>query len=69
LIPVGTGGQMMAMSFDYYQEVDLKTARELIVYDINEYLSVINGNNEIKPYLHEYPFTGLLHNSLEKIKS
>jgi hypothetical protein len=59
----GTGGQMMddiqmmAMSFDYYQEVDLKTARELIVHVINEYLSAINSNKEIKPYLHEYPFT------------
>lgn len=60
---VGTGGQMMddiqmmAMSFDYYQEVDLKTARELIVHVINEYLSAINSNKEIRPYLHEYPFT------------
>ena len=60
---VGTGGQMMddiqmmAMSFDYYQEVDLKTARELTVHAINEYLSAINNNKEIRPYLHEYPFT------------
>ena len=60
---VGTGGgmmddiQMMAMSFDYYQEVDLKTGRELIVHVINEYLSAINSNKEIRPYLHEYPFT------------
>ena len=59
----GTGGQMtddiqmMAMSFDYYQEVDLKTGRELIIYVINEYLSSINSNKEIRPYLHEYPFT------------
>jgi hypothetical protein len=63
LFPAGTGGrmmddiQMMAMSFDYYQEVDLKTGRELIVHIINEYLSAINSNKEIKPYLHEYPFT------------
>ena len=60
---VGTGGQMMddiqmmAMSFYYYQEVNLKTARELITYVINEYLSTINSNKEVKPYLHEYPFT------------
>ena len=58
----GTGGQMMddiqmlAMSFDYYQEVDLKTGRELIVHVINEYLSAINSNKEIRLYLHEYPF-------------
>jgi len=60
---VGTGGQMMddiqmmAMSFDYYQEVDLKIGRELIVHIINEYLLAINSNKEIRPYLHEYPFT------------
>jgi hypothetical protein len=49
--------QMMAMSFNYYQEVDLTVARELIVYAISEYLSDINNNEEIRPYLHEYPFT------------
>ncbi len=60
---VGTGGrmmndiQMMAMSFDYYQEVDLKKARELLVYAVNEYLLDINNNEGIRPYLHEFPFT------------
>lgn len=60
---VGTGGsmiddiQMMAMSFDYYQEVDLSTARELLVEVINAYLSAINDNETIRPHLHNYPFT------------
>ncbi|GEM_PF-1055380 len=60
---VGTGGQMMydikmlAMSFYYYQEVNLRTARELVVYAINKYLSEINSSKEIKPYLHTVPFT------------
>lgn len=59
---VGIGGrmmddiQMMAMSFYYYQEVDLRKARELVLYAINKYLLAIN-NNRIRPYLHEYPFT------------
>ena len=63
LILIGTGGQMMheiemlAMSFNYYQEVDLNTARNLIVYAINEYLSNINDNKKIRPYLSNYPFT------------
>jgi hypothetical protein len=63
LILVGTGGQMMhkiemlAMSFDYYQEVTLETARALIVYAVKEYLSDINNNEEVRPYLHNYPFT------------
>jgi hypothetical protein len=63
LCVIGTGGQMMhdiqmmAMSFNYYHEVDLKVARELIIYAINEYLADINNNKEVRPYLHEYPFT------------
>ncbi len=60
---LGTGGRMMddikmmAMSFNYYQEIDLKTARELLLYTVNQYLSNINNNEEVRPYLHEYPFT------------
>ena len=63
LILIGTGGrmmddiQMMAMSFNYYHEVNLEQARELIVYSINKYLSDINNSQEIRPYLHEYPFS------------
>jgi hypothetical protein len=60
---IGTGGgmmndiQAMHMSFHFYQEVDLKEARELVVYAVNEYLLDINNNEEIRPYLHEFPFT------------
>lgn len=60
---VGTGGKMMGdiqamdMGFFFYQEVDLKEARNLIVYVINEYLFEINNHEEIRPFLHEYPFT------------
>ena len=63
LFLIGIGGRMMddiqvmKMSFEYYQEVDLKIGRELLVHVINEYLSAINSNEEIKPHLHEYPFT------------
>jgi hypothetical protein len=47
----------MAMSFSYYHEAKVEQARELITYAINTYLSDINNNQEIRPYLHEYPFT------------
>lgn len=63
LVLIGTGGQMMdeiemlSMSFNYYQEIDLNTARNLIIYAINEYLSDINNKKEIRPYLSNYPFT------------
>jgi hypothetical protein len=59
----GTGGQMMddiemlMMGFYFYYEVDLETARTLVVYAIKEYLLEINNDQEIRPYLHEYPFT------------
>ena len=60
---IGTGGgmmydvEMMAMSFQYYQEIDLKTARELVVCAISKYLANINHNSKILPFLHECPFT------------
>jgi hypothetical protein len=59
---IGTGGQMMddiqmmAMSFNYYQEVEIEKARMLIVYAVHDYLLEINNNNKIRPYLHNYPF-------------
>ncbi|VHO00910.1 hypothetical protein [Candidatus Rhabdochlamydia sp. T3358] len=51
--------RMMLMGFHLYteQEVDVKEARELLVYAVNEYLLDINSNEEIRPCLHEYPFT------------
>jgi len=63
LVLIGTGGQMMndiqmmAMSFDLYREVNLEEARELLVFIVQKYLKNINKTEEIKPYLHEDPFT------------
>lgn len=60
---VGTGGgmmndiKMMAMSFNYYHEVDVKEARKLAIHAANQYLSAINNNKDVRPFLHEYPFT------------
>jgi hypothetical protein len=59
----GTGGgmmddiKMMAMSFNYYKEVDLNSARKLLVEAVSEYLTAINNNKELRPFLHNYPFT------------
>jgi hypothetical protein len=63
LFLIGIGGrmmhdiQMMGMSFNYYQKVDLSSARKLLVEAVETYLSNINNNQNIKPFLHEYPFT------------
>jgi hypothetical protein len=60
---VGTGGQMMddiqmmMMGFNFYRVVDIETARQLLVDSVQEYLSAINSNEEIRPHLHNYPFT------------
>ena len=63
LILIGIGGrmmhdiQMMMMGFNYYHEVDIDNARHLLVDSVEEYLSAINASEEVRPYLHEYPFT------------
>lgn len=59
----GTGGQMMndiqmmMMGFNFYKVVDIETARQLLTDSVQEYLSAINSNEKIRPYLHNYPFT------------
>ena len=63
LILVGTGGQMMndiqmmMMGFYFYHVVDVNDARQLLVNSVEAYLSAINANEDVRPYLHEYPFT------------
>lgn len=63
LILVGTGGRMMddikmmMMSFEFRKVVNIEMARELLVNVIEEYLSEINADKKIRPYLHDYPFT------------
>ncbi len=62
LIPIGNMGQMMGdiqavgLEFQYFHLVNLEESRKLLVYAIQIFLKNINGNKEIRPYLHEYPF-------------
>jgi hypothetical protein len=59
----GTGGGMMndvkfmMMAFSYPKSIDVKEARDLLIYSAEAYLSAINNNAEIRPFLHNYPFT------------
>ncbi len=59
----GVGGgainhiRKLNMSFDCRQEITIEQGRELIVYCVTEYLSAINKNEEIRPYLIHFPFT------------
>ena len=63
LFMIGTGGQMMGdiqlarISFQYFHLVNLEEARALLVYTIQTFLKNINDNKEVRPYLHNYPFT------------
>lgn len=63
LVLAGTGGQMMndiqmmSMGFNFYKVVDIDAARQLLIDSVEEYLFEINANKEVRPYLHNYPFT------------
>ena len=63
LDPVGSGGSMMhdvemlALSFNCYRPLSIDESRELVINCVNEYLKSVNENEEIRPYLHNYPFT------------
>ncbi len=60
---IGIGGKMMndiqemGISFQYFHVVDLSEARLLLVHTATEYLNEINNSRELRPYLHNYPFT------------
>lgn len=62
LILIGTGGSMMdevkmlAMSFQFFKEIEIEEARNLTVSAVKEYLAEINNNQKIRPYLSNYPF-------------
>lgn len=62
LILIGTGGgmmhniRMMAMSFVYKHEIDVDEGRTLLIAALGEYIEAVNTNEEIRPYLANYPF-------------
>jgi len=63
LYAIGTGGEMLdevnalCLTFEGYQEIGLEEARELIVYCVSTFLNIINSNQQLQPYLGNYPFT------------
>jgi len=36
--------------------LDIEQARVLFVVKVEEFLTMLNGTRELRPYLHEYPF-------------
>jgi hypothetical protein len=62
LYPFGTGSGMMdqirmlALSFRYYKEVDINQARELLMIAGTVFINNVNSNEQIRPFLQNYPF-------------
>jgi hypothetical protein len=62
LIPFGTGRriwdqiQMLSLTFIYYKEMEIEEARALLMDAIQVMTHIINSNEEIRPYLCDYPF-------------
>jgi hypothetical protein len=60
---IGVGGGMMksvymiGLSFQIHHPLNRKKGRELIVDCVEELLTAINENEEIRPFLKNYPFT------------
>lgn len=62
LYPCGTGGgcmyniRMLALSCDYYKDVDIEEARALLVKAGILFLKTANEHEKARPYLANYPF-------------
>ena len=62
LYACGVGSRMMdqikalALSFNYYKEVDIEEARELLLSAGMVFLDNINSNGQIRSHLSNYPF-------------
>src|ERR1700722_17525785 len=62
LRPCGFGSEamhqihMLALSFDYYNQITVEEARDLIITSGNLFLKKINEDERIRPFLNNYPF-------------
>jgi hypothetical protein len=62
LTSFGSGGQamdeikMLALAFIYRKPVDIETGRKLLIAAVEKFAAEINSNEDIRPYLGNYPF-------------
>ena len=62
LLPFGTAGQMLnqiqmiGLSFQYRKPIDIVEGRKLLIGAANILLEEINASENVRPYLHHYPF-------------
>ena len=63
LFTIGTGGALMYnvkeldLMCESYQQVNTEEARKLVVECVNRILEKVNADEEIRPYLENFPFT------------
>lgn len=63
LHPCGWGGrihdkiEMIHWCLDYYKEIDIEEARELLISTGKQFLQTFNADERICPYFNVYPFT------------
>lgn len=59
----GVGGDIkddikkLALSFNCYREINIEEARKLLVSCSQKYLNEINESNDLRSYLHNFPFS------------
>lgn len=46
--------RLLHCGFLYYNEIDIETARELIITAGNQFIAEVNANERIRPYLESY---------------
>ena len=63
LHPIGNGSQMLddiemlSLGFQCFEKLNINKARDLIVYSVKTFITGINDDKEIRPYLKSFPFT------------
>jgi len=48
--------RLIHCGFVYYNDIDIATARKLIILVVNKFVNEINTNEKIRPFLEVYPF-------------
>jgi hypothetical protein len=63
LYPLGTGSgnsegnlRMLALSFSYYQPVNIEQGRELLIATVNALVSSVNNDEPVRSHLRHFPF-------------